>query len=118
MEGEKIVGLLTKFDFLKAFIRSRWPSRTPMDNSMDVRIESLLEGTARASGVVVIIDVLRAFTTAAVAFAKGATRITMVASVEEALVLRQQGAGQICMGEVGGRPPKRRRRDRRKSGRS
>jgi 2-phosphosulfolactate phosphatase len=73
---------------------------------MDVRIESLLEGAARASGVVAVIDVLRAFTTAAVAFANGATRITMVASVEEALVLRKQGAGQICMGEVGGRPPK------------
>ena len=73
---------------------------------MDIRIESLLEGAARASGAVAIIDVLRAFTTAAVAFANGAARITMVASVEEALVLRAQGAGQICMGEVGGRPPK------------
>ena len=38
---------------------------------MDVRIESLLEGAARASGVVAVIDVLRAFTTAAVAFANG-----------------------------------------------
>ena len=50
---------------------------------MDIRIESLLEGAARASGVVAIIDVFRAFTTAAVALANGATRITMVASVEE-----------------------------------
>jgi len=73
--------------------------------SMDVRIESLIEGAARASGVVAIIDVLRAFTTAAVAFANGATQITTVASVEEALTLRGQGAGQICMGEVGGRAP-------------
>jgi len=71
---------------------------------MDIRIESLLEGAARASGVVAIIDVFRAFTTAAVAFANGATRITMVASVEEAVALRSQGVGQICMGEVGGRP--------------
>ena len=51
---------------------------------MDIRIESLIEGAARASGAVAIIDVFRAFTTAAVAFANGATRITMVASVEEA----------------------------------
>src|SRR5258706_655200 len=71
---------------------------------MEIRIESLLEGAARASGVVAIIDVFRAFTTAAVAFANGATRITMVASVDEALALRSQGIGQICMGEVGGRP--------------
>jgi 2-phosphosulfolactate phosphatase len=71
---------------------------------MDIRIESLVEGAARASGTVAIIDVFRAFTTAAVAFANGATRITMVASVEEALALRERGVGQICMGEVGGRP--------------
>ena len=71
---------------------------------MDIRIESLIEGAARASGAVAIIDVFRAFTTAAVAFARGATRITMVASVEEALELRERGVGQICMGEVGGRP--------------
>jgi 2-phosphosulfolactate phosphatase len=31
----------------------------------------------------------------------------MVASVEEALALRDQGAGQICMGEVQGRAPER-----------
>ena len=66
---------------------------------MDIRIESLIEGAARASGAVAIIDVFRAFTTAAVAFANGATRITMVASVEEALELRDRGVGQICMGE-------------------
>ncbi len=71
---------------------------------MDICIESLLEGAARAAGAVAIIDVLRAFTTAAVAFANGAARITMVASVEEALALRERGVGQICMGEVGGRP--------------
>ncbi len=71
---------------------------------MDIRIESLIEGAARASGAVAIIDVFRAFTTAAVAFANGATRNTMVASVQEALALRERGVGQICMGEVGGRP--------------
>ena len=62
---------------------------------MGIRIESLIEGAARASGAVAIIDVFRAFTTAAVAFANGATRITMVASVEEALALRERGVGQI-----------------------
>ena len=64
---------------------------------MNIFMESLIEGAARASGVVAIIDVLRAFTTAAVAFANGATHITMVASVEEALALRSQGIGQICI---------------------
>jgi len=74
---------------------------------MEINIESLIEGAARAAGVVAIIDVFRAFTAAAVAFANGATHITMVASVEEALALRDQGAGQICMGEVQGRAPER-----------
>jgi len=72
---------------------------------MDIVIESLLEGAQRATGHVAIIDVFRAFTTAAVAFANGASRIIMVSSVAEALALRQQGVGQICMGEVGGRAP-------------
>lgn len=72
---------------------------------MEVRIDSLLEGAARAAGTVVIIDVFRAFTTAAVALARGAEKIVMVADVEEALALRRQGVGQVCMGEVGGHAP-------------
>ena len=72
---------------------------------MEIRIESLLEGATHATGVVAIIDVFRAFSTAAVALANGASRITMVSTVEEALVLRNNGTGQLCMGEVGGRAP-------------
>jgi 2-phosphosulfolactate phosphatase len=72
---------------------------------MEVVIESLLEGAARATGTVAAIDVFRAFTTAAVALANGASRIVMVGTVEEALALREAGLGQICMGEVGGRAP-------------
>jgi 2-phosphosulfolactate phosphatase len=72
---------------------------------MQVVIESLLEGAARATGTIAVIDVFRAFTTAAVALANGAIRIVMVGSVEEALALRAAGLGQICMGEVGGKAP-------------
>jgi 2-phosphosulfolactate phosphatase len=54
---------------------------------------------------VAVIDVFRAFTTAAVALANGAIGIVMVRSVEEALALRETGIGQICMGEVRGRAP-------------
>lgn len=71
----------------------------------DITIHSLLEGARRASGTVAVIDVFRAFTTAAVAFANGADRIIMVGTVEEALRLRGAGTGQICMDEVGGRAP-------------
>jgi 2-phosphosulfolactate phosphatase len=72
---------------------------------MEISIYSLLEGATRATGVVTVIDVFRAFTTAAVALGKGATKIVMVRSVEEALALREAGLGQICMGEVRGRAP-------------
>jgi 2-phosphosulfolactate phosphatase len=54
---------------------------------------------------VVIVDVFRAFTTAAVAFSRGAGKIIMVAEVEEALDLRWKGKADLCMGEVDGRRP-------------
>ena len=49
---------------------------------MEISIHSLLEGATRATGTVVIIDVFRAFTTAAVALANGASKIVMVGTVE------------------------------------
>ena len=72
---------------------------------MDIRIDSLYRGAVEARGTVVIIDVFRAFTTAAVAFSNGAEKIVLVAEVEEALSLRAQGAGDVCMGEVDGIRP-------------
>jgi 2-phosphosulfolactate phosphatase len=72
---------------------------------MDIVIASLLEGARNATGNVAVIDVFRAFTAAAVALANGASHIIMVSTVEEALSLRDSGAGQVCLGEVGGRPP-------------
>ena len=70
---------------------------------MNISIGSLLEGATQASGAVAIIDVFRAFTTAAVVLANGASRIIMVSTVEEALALRRRGVGQVCIGEVRGR---------------
>jgi 2-phosphosulfolactate phosphatase len=72
---------------------------------MEIRIESLLEGARRAGGTVVIVDVFRAFTTAAVALARGADRIILVPGIEEALRLRDQGVGAVCVGEVDGIKP-------------
>lgn len=72
---------------------------------MKISIDSLLAGAEKAAGSVAIIDVFRAFTTAAVALANGASRIVMVSTVEEAVALRNNGAVQLCMGEVGGRKP-------------
>jgi 2-phosphosulfolactate phosphatase len=72
---------------------------------MEISIHSLLEGATRATGSVAVIDVFRAFTSAAVALANGASRIVMVRTVDEALALREAGTGQICMGEVRGQAP-------------
>lgn len=63
-----------------------------------------LETCATVTGTAVVIDVIRAFTTAAYAFAAGARDIVLVGTVEEALALRQQMPGALTMGEVGGRP--------------
>jgi 2-phosphosulfolactate phosphatase len=72
---------------------------------MEISIHSLLESATRATGTVAVIDIFRAFTTAAVALANGASSIVMVRSVEEALALRDAGIGRICIGEVGGKAP-------------
>ena len=69
---------------------------------MEIRIESLIEGARRAEGTVVVIDVFRAFTTAAVAFGRGVEKIILTAEPEEALALRDRGVGDLCMGEVDG----------------
>ena len=63
---------------------------------MEISIHSLLEGATRATGSAAIIDVFRAFTTAAVALANGASKIVMVRTVKEAVELRQTGIGEIC----------------------
>jgi 2-phosphosulfolactate phosphatase len=58
-----------------------------------------------SKGVVIVIDVLRAFSTAAYAFSRGAREILLVSTVEEALSLRQQIPHSRVMGEVGGLRP-------------
>ena len=72
---------------------------------MEIRIGSLLRGAQEARGTVVIVDVFRAFTTAAVAFRKGAKKIVLVAEVDEALQLRENDVGEMCIGEVNGIRP-------------
>lgn len=65
---------------------------------MITRIVQGIDGARQARGTVVVIDVMRAFTTAAYAFDAGLVEIDLVATVEEALSLPG-----FRMGEVGGR---------------
>jgi len=69
---------------------------------MEIRRLSLLEGAKRAKGTTVVIDVFRAFTTAAYVMANGAEKILPVGGVDEALELRRQNPGWLIMGEVHG----------------
>jgi 2-phosphosulfolactate phosphatase len=66
--------------------------RATLDNCHDV------------GGVVVVIDVLRAFTTAAYAFDRGAEEILLVSTVEEAFELRERNSDRLLTGEVDGLP--------------
>ncbi len=61
-----------------------------------------LSGADTASGVVVVIDVVRAFTTAAYAFAAGASAITVTGEINEALSLQREIPGARLMGETDG----------------
>jgi 2-phosphosulfolactate phosphatase len=71
---------------------------------VQVRRASLLEGARTATGVAVVIDVFRAFTTAAFCIAAGATEIVLVKDPEEALAMKRRDPSLFLTGEVGGRP--------------
>jgi 2-phosphosulfolactate phosphatase len=58
-----------------------------------------------ADDVVIVVDVIRAFTTAAYAFGQGAREVIPVATLDEAFDLHQKLVGSLVMGEVGGHKP-------------
>jgi 2-phosphosulfolactate phosphatase len=72
--------------------------------SPEVRTLHLLEGARAATGLVVVIDVFRAFTLAPCAFARGARRIRLVATAAEALDLKAAEPELLLAGEEDGRP--------------
>lgn len=72
---------------------------------MEIRLGSLARDAREAAGTVIVIDVFRAFTTAAIAFDQGATAITLVAEADDALALHRSGVGDLLMGEVDGKRP-------------
>ena len=72
---------------------------------MEIHMGSLVRDAREATGTAIIIDVFRAFTTAAIAFDRGATQITLVAEADDALQLHHSGVGDLLMGEVDGKRP-------------
>ena len=70
---------------------------------MDIRRLSLVEGAEQARGLAVVIDVFRAFTTAAYVMENGAEKIIPVGTVEEAFDMKRVNHGVILMGERDGK---------------
>lgn len=68
-------------------------------------VRSDLARCAELQGAVVVIDVLRSFTTAAYALARGATEVVAVASIDAALALRARDAHALAIGATGGGAP-------------
>ena len=62
----------------------------------------MIEGAKKAKGLAVVIDVFRAFTTAAYIFSNGAERIYPVASLERAFSLKDEHPDWILIGERDG----------------
>jgi 2-phosphosulfolactate phosphatase len=74
----------------------------PYDKGVEIlRVRRSEAETAR--GIVVVIDVLRAFTVAAYALAGGASRLWLVRTAEEAVTLRKRVPDALLAGEIDGR---------------
>ena len=69
-----------------------------------MRVARFLDGARSATGHTVIVDVFRAFTTAAFCVAAGAREIVLVADHEQALAMRRADHSLFLTGEIGGRP--------------
>lgn len=61
------------------------------------------EQDEQAEGIVIVIDVIRAFTVAAYSFGGGASGLWLVRTVEEALALRKRDPDALLAGEINGR---------------
>ncbi|MCE5196888.1 MAG: 2-phosphosulfolactate phosphatase [Negativicutes bacterium] len=66
---------------------------------MNIEILQLTAGAAQAKGIVVIIDVFRAYTVECQAFRQGIQRIYPVAAIEDALALKAAHADWLLAGE-------------------
>jgi 2-phosphosulfolactate phosphatase len=75
-----------------------------MNKLLPIKIQKLDLPDKVEEDFVVVIDVIRAFTTAAYAFAQGVDKIILVSSVEEAFSLKKNNPEYLLMGEVGGIP--------------
>jgi 2-phosphosulfolactate phosphatase len=71
---------------------------------VNARVTNYLDGARGARGHVVIVDVFRAFTTAAFCIAAGAREIVLVSDHEQALRMKREDPKLFLTGEIDGRP--------------
>jgi 2-phosphosulfolactate phosphatase len=69
----------------------------------NIKIQKLHKPEQVEAEFVIVIDVIRAFTTAAYAFGGGAEKIIIVSSPQEAFALKKDNPEFLLMGEVGGK---------------
>ena len=77
---------------------------TSTSTSVNVRVVSFLDGARGATGHAVIVDVFRAFTTAAFCIAAGAREVVLLADHEQALAMKKAESRLFLTGEIGGKP--------------
>lgn len=70
---------------------------------MNIQILQGIQGSQAAEGLTVVIDVLRAFSTACYLYQQGAKEVYVVCEIEEALALKHKFPDALLMGERGGR---------------
>jgi 2-phosphosulfolactate phosphatase len=70
---------------------------------MKIERRSTLAGAKEAQGIVVVIDVLRAFTCAAMMFNYGISELVLVATADEAFEFRRRDPRYLIAGEIGGK---------------
>lgn len=71
---------------------------------MLLRRTAFLSGALQATGLPVVVDVFRAFTSCAILIQKGIKSLSLVAQTEQAVEIGRQSRS-LVMGEVGGRKP-------------
>ena len=72
---------------------------------MEIKILNLIEGAKQATGLTVIIDVFRAFSTSCYAFENGAKKIIPVGDINLAYEIKKQNQEYLLIGERNGIKP-------------
>src|SRR5882672_10461148 len=78
------------------------PRHDPLVSAMNVERRSLLGGAANAHGIVIVIDVLRAFSCSALMFHYGIRDLALVRTPQDALAFRDRDPDYLVAGEVKG----------------